>query len=329
MKPLSRWSSMTLPILFVLGAFPAFALAQAKLTLSHNAEAGTPRAVAALKFAELVSAKSGGKITVDVNPGGKLGENLEMLTSLRAGKLDMSINFHGTLATVVPEVAAFSLPYAFSSPKAVWEVLDGAVGQDLAGKIENQGLVALSWMDGGSYHISNNKRPILKPEDLRGLRIRTTSDKAMMDTMSAWGAQPTPINFNDLYDAVKGGYVDGQENSLVNFKQKKLHDVQKHLALTYHSYGLAPFLMNKAAWNKLSSDDRKAVQEAAQEASALQRKLSAEEEAKILDEYKKAGKLQISTPNPAPFKAATQKIWDSWELKGFGAFVKKLRAASN
>ena len=89
--------------------------------------------------AELVSAKSGGKITVEVNPGGKLGENLEMLTSLRAGKHDMSINFHGTLATVVPEVAAFSLPYAFSSPKAVWEILDGPVGQDLAGKIEQQG----------------------------------------------------------------------------------------------------------------------------------------------------------------------------------------------
>ena len=329
MNTLSRWSSITLPILFLLGAFPAYAQSPAKLTLSHNAEAGTPRALAAQKFAELVNAKSGGKLAVDVNPGGKVGENLEMLTSLRADKLDMSINFHGTLATVVPEVAAFSLPYAFSSPKAVWEILDGPVGQDLAEKIENQGLVALSWMDGGSYHISNSKRPIVKPDDLRGLRIRTTSDKAMMDTMSAWGAQPTPISFNDLYDAVKGGYVDGQENSLVNFKQKKLHEVQKHLALTYHSYGLAPFLMSKATWNKLSSDERKAVKEAAQEASVLQRKLSAEVEEKILDEYKKGGTLQISTPNTAPFKAATQKIWDSWELKGFGAFVKKLRNASN
>ena len=299
------------------------------LTLSHNAEAGTPRAVAALKFAELVKSKTGGRLAVDINPGGKVGENLEMLTSLRAGKLDMSINFHGTLATVVPEVAAFSLPYAFSSPKKVWEVLDGPIGEDLAGKIEHQGLVALTWMDGGTYHISNNKHPIVKPEDLRGLKIRTTSDRAMMDSMSAWGALPTPISFSDLYDAVKGGYVDGQENSLVNFKQKKLHEVQKHLALTYHSYGLAPFLMSRPTWTKLSSDDRKAVKDAAQEASVLQRKLSAEVEDKILDEYKKAGTVQISTPNPAPFKAATQKVWDSWELKGFGTFVKKLRAASN
>ncbi len=305
-------------------------LAQAtKLTLSHNAEAGTPRAVAALKFAELAGAKSGGRLAIDVNPGGKVGENLEMLTSLRAGKLDMSINFHGTLATVVPEVAAFSLPYAFSSPKKVWEILDGPVGQDLAEKVENQGLVVLSWMDGGSYHISNSKRPITKPEDLRGLRIRTTADKAMMDSMSAWGALPTPVSFNDLYDAVKGGFVDGQENSLVNFQQKKLHEVQKYLALTYHSYGLAPFLMSKTTWNKLSSDDRKAIKEAAEEASVLQRKLSTEVEEKILNDYKKAGTLQITTPNPAPFKAATQKVWDSWELKGFGAFVKKLRAASN
>lgn len=320
------WLALSAVLLTVSGP----SLAQtAKLALSHNAEAGTPRAVAALKFAELVSAKSGGRLAIDVNPGGKVGENLEMLTSLRAGTLDMSINFHGTLATVVPEVAAFSLPYAFSSPKKVWEILDGTVGQDLAEKIESQGLVVLTWMDGGSYHISNSKRPIMKSDDLRGLRIRTTSDKAMMDAMSAWGAQPTPISFNDLYDAVRGGYVDGQENSLVNFKQKKLHEVQKHLALTYHSYGLAPFLMSRPAWNKLSSDDRKAIKEAAQEAGVLQRKLSAEVEEKILDEYKKAGAIQITTPDPAPFKAATQKVWDSWELKPFGAFVKKLRAASN
>jgi tripartite ATP-independent transporter DctP family solute receptor len=304
-------------------------LAQTKLVLSHNAEAGTPRAVAALKFSELVKAGSHGRLSVEVNPGGKVGENLEMLTHLRDGTLDISINFHGTLSTVVPEVAAFGLPYAFSSPKKMWEILDGDVGQDLAQKIESQDMIALAWMDAGSYHISNRKRPIVKPEDLRALKIRTTSDKAMTDTLSALGALPMPISFSDLYEALKTGYADGQQNSLVNFKQKNLHEVQKYLSLTYHSYGLAPLLMSRKKWNVLSADDRKTVQEAAREAAELQRKLAAEADEKIIDEYKKAGVLQISKPDPAPFKAATQKVWDSWELKPFGEFVKKLRAAAN
>ena len=322
-----RWWPALSAMLLATAASPA--LSQTKLILAHNAEAGTPRAVAALKFAEQVKAGSSGRLTVDVNPGGELGENLEMLTSLRAGKLDMSINFHGTLATVVPEVAAFGLPFAFSSPKKMWEILDGSVGKELADKVEKEDMVVLAWMDGGSYHISNNKRPIAKPEDLRGLKIRTTSDKAMTDAIAAWGAAPSPISFNDLYEATRSGYVDGQQNSLVNFKQKKMHEVQKHLSLTYHSYGLAPLMISRKTWSKLSADDRKLVQASAQQASELQRKLSAEIDEKILDEYKKAGALQIIRPDPAPFKAAAQKVWDSWELKPFGAFVKKLRATGN
>lgn len=329
MKAFSALPCVVLSAILMSGPFPALAQTPIKLTLSHNAANGTPRAEAAMKFAELVKAKSNGRLAIEVNPGGKLGENLEMLSSLRTGALDMSINTHGTLASVVPEVAAFGLPYAFSSPQKVWEILDGSIGQELAKKIEAQGMMTLGWMDNGARHISNSKRAILKPEDLRGLKIRTTSDKAMMDMVTALGAQPVPINFSDLYDAMKVGYVDGQENPLTNFKQKKMHEVQKYLSITFHSYGLAPFLMSNQSWDKLSSDDRKAIQAAAQEAIALQRKLSDEVDDKILEEYKKNPAVTVSTPDPAPFKAATRKVWDTWELKPFGAFVKKLRATSN
>lgn len=328
MIALPLWCRVALPVLLSYGTLAAHAQTPLKLTLAHNAAASTPRAEAALKFAELVKAKSNGRLVIDINPGGK-GENLEMLSSLRTGALDMSINTHGTLASVVPEVAAFGLPYAFSSPDKVWEILDGSIGQDLAEKIEAQGMVTLGWMDNGSRHISNNKRAILKPEDLRGMKIRTTSDKAMMDMVTALGAQPVPIGFGDLYDAMKVGYVDGQENPLTNFKQKKMHEVQKHLSITFHSYGLAPFLMSNQSWGKLSSDDRKTIQAAAQEAVVLQRKLTDEVDDKILEEYKKNPAVTVSTPDPAPFKAATQKVWNTWELKPFGAFVKKLRAAAN
>lgn len=272
MKSLQGARRLALSAVMLFLALPVHA--QTKLTLSHNAEAGTPRAVAALKFAELVKAKSNNRLTVDVNPGGKLGENQEMLTNVRTGALDLCINTHGTLASLVPEAGVFGLPYAFSSPKKVWEVLDGAIGDELAEKAEAQGMVILAWMDNGARHISNNKRPVLKPEDMKGLKIRTTSDKVMMDTVTALGAIPVPINFSDLYEALRIGYADGQENPLTNFKQKKMHEVQKYLSITYHSYGLAPFLMSRQTWNKLSSDDRKAVKEAAQEAGQLHTQMS-------------------------------------------------------
>ena len=305
------------------------ALAQTKLVLAHNAEAGTPRAEAAVKFAELVKANSSNRLVVEINPGGKPGDNMEMLSSLRAGSLDVSINTHGTLASVVPDVAAFGLPYAFSSPQKVWEILDGPIGEELAKKIQAQGMIVLGWMDNGARHLSNSKRAILTPDDMRGMKIRTTSDKAMMDMVTALGAVPVPISFGDLYAAMKIGYVDGQENPLTNFKQKKMHEVQKFLSITYHSYGLAPMLMSRQTWDKLSSDERTTIQAAAREATLLQRKLSDEADDRILEELKKNPALKISTPDPAPFKAATRKVWDTWELKPFGDFVKRLRAAAN
>lgn len=329
MNALSSITRIALSLALLSVVHIANAQAPAKLTLGHNAAAGTPRAEAALKFVELVKAKTNNRLAVEINPGGKPGENMEMLSSLRTGALDVSINTHGTLASVVPDVAAFGLPYAFSSPKKVWEILDGPIGEELAKKIEAQGMIVLGWMDNGARHMSNNKRAILKPEDMRGMKIRTTSDKAMMDMVTALGAIPVPIGFGDLYEAMKIGYVDGQENPLTNFKQKKMHEVQKFLSITYHSYGLAPMLMSRMTWEKLSSDDRKAIQAAAQEATLLQRKLSDEVDDKILEEYKKNPAVTISTPDPAPFKAATKKVWDTWELKPFGDFVKKLRAAAN
>lgn len=329
MKEFRTRFSMYLAVCLVTCMLPAHAQAAMKLVLEHNAAAGTPRADAALKFAELVKAKSNGDITIEVNPGGKLGENMAMLSELRAGKLDMSINTHGTLASVVPEVAAFGLPFAFSSSAKVWEILDGPIGQDLGRKIEKEGMIVLGWMENGARHFTNNKRPIVKPEDLRGLKIRTSSDKAMMDMVMALGATPVPVSFSDLYEAVKVGYVDGQENPLTNIKQKKLHEVQKYITITNHSYGLAPFLMSRSAWDKLPSSDRKVIQAAAQEAVALQRKLSDEIDDKLLEEYKKMPAVQVNVVDPTPFKVATKKVWDTWELKPFGAFVKKLRTTTS
>lgn len=320
--------SLVLAASISFGVPTALAQGQIRLALAHNASDKTPRAHATDEFARLVADRSGGRIVVDLNPGGKIDESLDVLLDLRTGKLDMSIYPHGTLASAVPEVDALGLPYAFPEPKKIWNMLEGPLGNDLAERIEIHGLIVLAWMSNGGRHFTNSKRPILKPEDMRGLRIRTTADKPIMDMMAALGGQAVPVSYGSLNDAIRIGYVDGQENSLNVIWQRKMHETQRFVAITNHRYSFAPVLISRAAWDRLSSADRKMVRGAAQEAAVLQRRLYDEAEERILEDYRKMPSVMISTPDTKPFRVATQKVWEAWELKPFGAFVKKLRAAS-
>ena len=315
--------------LICLGSTLTAAQAQTRLTLGHGAAPGNPRSEAALKFAELVKTRSGGKFTVDIGGPAQHGDEVAMLSSLATGKLDMSINSQGPSGLLVPEISALGLPYAFSSSAKALEALDGAIGEELAKKFEAKGMVLVAWMDNGIRQISNNKRPINKPQDVRGLRLRTTADKSTMDLVRSLEGTPVPINFGDLYVALQQGFVDGQENPLANIHSAKLHDVQKFISITNHKFEATPFFVSLTTWQRLSEEERSLLKDAAREAAALQRRLMAESDNRLLDEYKKMSSVQINNADIAAFKAATQKVWDSWELKPFGEFVRKLRAASN
>ena len=309
-------------------AFTA-AQAQTKLTLGHGAAPGNPRSEAALKFAELVKTRSNGKFTVEIGGPAQHGDEIAMLSSLANGKLDMSINSQGPAGLLVPELSALGLPYAFSSSAKALEALDGSLGDELAKKFEAKGMVPVAWMDNGIRQMSNNKRPFNKPEDVRGLRLRTTADRSTMDLVRALEATPVPINFGDLYVALQQGFVDGQENPLANIHSAKLHEVQKYISITNHKFEATPFFISMATWKRLSADERTLLKDAAREAATLQRKLMADSDSRLLAEYKKMDSVKINNADVPAFKAATQKVWDSWELKPFGEFVKKLRAASN
>ncbi len=318
-------------VLVSLGIFRCAVPTQAatNLVLGHGNSPNNPKSLAAAKFAEIVKEKSGGQVTISIEGAAKVGDDLAMVGALERGALDLSVNSQGTVATVVPELSALGLPYAFSTSAKAWEVLDGAVGKDLAEKLHAKDLILLGWMDNGIRQITNNRRAITKPDDLKGLKIRTTPDKSIMDIMTALGAIPMPMNFSNVFEALKNGYVDGQDNPLANIHSAKLHEVQKYISITNHNYSVAPFLMSRKSWEKLSSDQRKPLKDAAAEATTFNRKLMADPEANLLAEYEKMPSVKVVKADQAAFKAATRKVWDSWELKPFGSFVKKLRAAAN
>ena len=310
--------------LIALALLPLAAKAQTvKLTLGHGAAPGNPRHEASVKFAEAVKAKSGGRIEVQVAPSAQLGDDAAMVTAMRTGALDMSANSQGAVANAVPEYAAFGMPFLFSNAGAAFKLLDGPLGKELADKSAEKGLILLGTWDNGIRQMSNSKRPIVKVEDMKGLKMRVPPDATLVDIMKALGAESQQIKFAELYVALQQGVVDGQENPLVNFHASKLYEVQKYLALTNHQFQMTPFLMSKRTWDKLTDADKKAVTEAAAEATALQRRLSQEADDKLLADIKTKG-VQVSTPDKAAFEKATAEVDDRWIASPIGPYVKKV-----
>lgn len=302
-------------------------LAQQKLVLGHGAAPGNPRHEASVFFANKVKEKSGGKIEVQVAPSAQLGDDAAMVTALRSGTLDMSANSQGAVSNVVPEYAAFGMPFLFANLNAAWRVLDGPLGKELAQKSEEKGMVVLGYWDNGIRHMSNSKKAILKPDDLKGMKMRTPPDPVTVDIMKSVGADPQQIKFAELYVALQQGVVDGQENPLMNIHASKLYEVNKFISLTGHKYEMTPLLMSKRSWDKLSAAEKKILQDAALEATAYQRKLSAEADNKLVGDLKAAG-VRVDTVDQAPFAKATESVTQKWYSSPIGDYVKKVVAAA-
>jgi len=308
----------------------AAGLAQAqtiKLSLGHGSAPDNPRHIASLKFAELVKAKTNGQVEVTVSPSGQLGTDPALITAVRSCAVDITANSQGAFANVVPEYAAFGMPFLFSDLPSAWKTMDGPVGKELADKTAEKGMVVLGYWDNGIRHMSNSKRPLNVPEDMKGLKMRTPPDAVTVDIMTAVGAQAQQIAFTELYVALQQGVVDGQENPLVNIKSAKLYEVNKFISLTGHKYEMTPFVMNKRSFDALSEANKKAVMEAAAEATKLQRNLAQEADNKLEAELKSLGAV-INRANKAAFEKATANVDDKWMASPIGPFVKKVIAAA-
>jgi tripartite ATP-independent transporter DctP family solute receptor len=312
----------------VAAVLPLAAQAQAtKLTLGHGAAPGNPRHEAAVLFAERVKAKTNGRIEIQVAHSAQLGDDAAMITALRSGTLDMSANSQGAIANVVPEYAAIGLPFLFSDVQKAYQMLDGPVGEDLAKRSAAKGMVVLGFWDNGIRHVTNSKRPVKAPADMKGLKIRTPPDAMTVDIMQALGADTQQIKFAELYVALQQGVVDGQENPLANIDASKLYEVQKFISLTGHKFEMTPLLMSKRTWDRLSEADRKIIMEAANEASAVQRKLSKEADERLMVELPKKG-VKIDKVDQSQFAKATDSVTAKWTSGPIGDYVKKVVAAA-
>ena len=309
----------------LMGAPTILRAAPLKLTFGHGAAPGNPRSLAADKFAELVKAKSGGALEITVAGAAMLGDDAAMLTSLRTGTLAISANSQGATSSIVAELAALGLPFLFTKSDDGVKVLNGKIGELLKPKFDAVGLVPIGWWDNGIRHITNSKRAIKTPDDLKGLKFRTPPDPATIDIFQALGAATTQIAFSELYVALQQKVVDGQENPLTNIASAKIFEVNPFISLSAHKWECTPVLMSKMAWGRLDAKSREILMEAMAEATTLQIAASNESNAKLEKDFRANAALTVSDVDLAAFRKQTAPVFDKWEQKPFGAFVKDLR----
>jgi len=305
------WVTSLVSLAFVFGLHDGAQAQQYKWKLGHVSPPVHPWHLASVEFAKGVEKDSNGRITVEIHHSGALGSEISMIEQARFGALDMCAMSTGSLRVLDPRLEIEELPYAWPTRQHAFRALDGELGNRLKSFLEPKGIVILAWMENGYRHMTNRVRPIYKPEDLKGLKIRTAELTMRLDTFRLLGVQPTPMAFPELFMALQQGTVDGQENPLVVIHSSKFYEVQKYLSLTGHIWSSADFMINKASWDKLPADLQTIVRQNAIRAGQYERQLSEKADLELIDELKKKG-MQVNEVDTRPFKRATQPIYDKY-----------------
>jgi tripartite ATP-independent transporter DctP family solute receptor len=261
---------------------------------------GHPIVMGMEKFAETVAAKSGGKIKINLFPGGVLGGDAPNVSALQGGTLEMAVMNSGILASQVKDFEVFDFPFMFANAKEADAVVDGPVGKALLDKLEPKGIKGLAYWELGFRQITNSKRPITKVDEIAGLKLRVIPNAINVDWVKALGANPTPMAFPEVYAGLEQKAIDGQENPVTVINANKFYEVQKHITLTNHQYNPQTVMISKKAWDSLSDAEKKIIADAAVEAAAFQRTASREQAGAAIENLKKNG-MQVSE-----FSAAEQ-----------------------
>ena len=275
------------------------------LKLAHSGSDSHQYQIGAKEFADLVEKKSDGKIKVEIHGNSTLGSEAEAIEQVMDGTIEMTVvAADSSLANTVPEMNLFGLPYVFEDREHVYSKLDGDSGDKLLGFIDDKGMKGLGFWEVGFRHITNNKKEVNIPADIKGLKIRVQPAPVWETHMKALGANPTPVSFSELYSALDQGLVDGQENPLSSIYSMKFYEVQKYISLTGHTYTPAVVVMSNKAWGKLNDDQKKLIEAAVAEAATYQRDFLTKKDEEIISELKEKD-VVFTEPDRAAFKEAT------------------------
>jgi C4-dicarboxylate-binding protein DctP len=286
---------------------PALAQGPIVIKFSHVVTPDTPKGKAAEQFKKLAEERTKGKVKVEIYPNSQLYKDKEELEMLQLGSVQMlapSLAKFGPLGE--REFEAFDLPYIFENYDELHKVTEGPVGASLLKKLEAKGIVGLAYWDNGFKVMTANK-PLRKPEDVKGLKLRIQSSKVLDAQMRALGGIPQVMAFSEVYQALQTGVVDGTENTDSNIYTQKMHEVQKYLTVTDHGYIGYAVVVNKKFWEGLPPDIRKTLEGAMKDATSYGNHIARQENDAALEAIRKSGKTQIITLTPQE-KLAWKKV---------------------
>ncbi|HXM82272.1 MAG TPA: TRAP transporter substrate-binding protein [Burkholderiales bacterium] len=307
-------------------ALPSAGIAQQKMVwkASDVHPLGYPTVEAIVRMGKKLEAQTNGRISIQMYPSMQLGGEKEMIEQAQVGALQIARISVGAMGPVVDEVNVFNLPFVFRDEQHMRKVIDGPIGQDLLERMSAgvSRLIALGWMDAGTRNVYSNK-PVTKPADLKGMKVRMMGNPIFVETMNAMGGNGVAMGFNELYSAMQTGVVDGAENNEPTVLAQNHYQVAKVYSLTGHLIIPEIFVFSKKTWETLSKDDQALLKKDAREAQFEQRKLWDEKTAKATDELKAKGVKFVKADKQA-FYEATQPVRDKYGAK-YSTLLKRIQ----
>ncbi len=288
-----------------LALAPAIAQAQSPIVIkfSHVVANDTPKGKGALKFKELAEKYTDGKVKIEVYPNSSLYKDKEEIEALQLGSVQMLAPSTAKFAPLgIKEFEALDLPWLFKDDATYSAAMKGTVGKWLFQKLESKGITGLAYWDNGFHMVSSN-RPLMKPEDFKGLKFRISGSKIADQYFRLMGSIPQIMAFSEVYQALQTGVVDGCENTASNYLTQKFYEVQKDITVSYHAHLQYAVIVNSKFWSGLPPDIRAQLDKAMAEATEYTNQIAHQENEDALAEIKKSGKTQLHYLSDADRKA--------------------------
>jgi tripartite ATP-independent transporter DctP family solute receptor len=308
-------------VVAAVALFAAPAVAQIEIKLGHVGEPGSLFQKSADEFAKRANAKLGSKAKVVVYGSSQLGGDKELLQKLKLGTVDLAVP-STVMSSEVDLFGIFEMPYLVKDREHMKRIEKEVVWPSLAPAAAKKGLTLLAVWENGYRHITNSKHPINVPDDLKGIKLRVPEGKWRVKMFEAYGANPSPMKFSEVFTALQTGVMDGQENPLTQIYSAKFQEVQKYLSLTGHVYTPAYLTAGTTKWNALPADVRKILEDTAKETQAFVYQTAAKDEDDLLAKLK-AGGIQVNNPDKNAFVAASKPVYEEFgkEVSGAKALI--------
>jgi tripartite ATP-independent transporter DctP family solute receptor len=298
------------------------ATAQTQITVHHALPVNSHTGASGAAFKEAFERLTGGRYRVVTQ---RNDNEREMIESVQIGTIDCTFTSTGPVGNFVPEVRIFDVPFLFRDSAHARGVLDSEIGQSVLQRFTARGLVGVIWTENGFRHLTNSRREVNAPADLRGLKVRTMENQVHMRAFSTLGALPTPMAFSELIPALQQGTVDGQENPISVIVATNINQVQRFMTLTNHVYSPSVMICNPATVGRLSAADRAHFQEAARAAQKANRDRVSADDASGVEELRKRGMTVVTQVDTASFQAALAPAFAEWERTLDAATLRRIR----